>query len=78
MICNLDPKDLILSPESAAEKAHKIFGQYGFQDCARAYRNLQNLAGGVPFRKAFAEIVENVLKAFAAALGPDVALNNFQ
>ena len=77
MNCNLDPKDLILSPESPEEKAYKILEQYGFQDCARAYRNLQNLASDVRLRVAFAEIVEHVLKAFAAAPDPDAALNSF-
>lgn len=74
---NLHPKELILSSESSDDKAYRVLKEYGFEDCTRSYRNLQNLAGASPLREAFAEITELILKTFADSADPDAALNNF-
>ena len=71
------PKNLILPPVLPEVEAYRILNEYGFQDCARAHRNLQNLAGESPLREAFAEITELVLRTFADSADPDAALNNF-
>ena len=78
MRSNLNPKNLILAPEPTTEEVDRILKNYGFQDLRRADRNLQNLAGKPPLREAFAEIVENLLKAVAEAPHPDAALHNFE
>ncbi len=70
-------KNLILTPTLPEEEAYSILEEYGFQDCARTHRNLQNLAGESPLREVFAEIIELVLNAFADSADPDAALNNF-
>jgi glutamate-ammonia-ligase adenylyltransferase len=74
---NLHPRDLILIRGLSEDKAHSILNRYGFQDCDRAYRNLQNLAGEPPLQEAFAEIIELTLRTFADSADPDAALNNF-
>ena len=74
---HLHPRDLILIRGLSEDKAHRILNRYGFQDCDRAYRNLQNLAGEPPLQEAFAEIIELTLRTFADSADPDAALNNF-
>ena len=74
---NPHPKDLILTPGLPEDKAHRLLKEYGFQDCARSHRNLQNLAEESSLRQAFAEIIELVLRTFADSADPDAALNNF-
>ena len=70
-------ENLILSPALTEDKAHRILEKFGFQDCDRAYRNLQNLTGEPASREEFAEIIEVVLKRLADSADPDAALNNF-
>ncbi len=74
---NLHPRDLILIPGLPENEAHRLLKEYGFEDCARSHRNLQNLAGDSPLQEEFAEIIELVLRTFADSADPDAALNNF-
>ncbi len=73
---NSHPKNLILTQGLPEDQAHTILKRYGFQDCARAHRNLQNLAEESPLREVFSEIIEPVLRIFADSADPDAALNN--
>ncbi len=74
---SLNPRDLVLIPGLPENEAHRLLKEYGFQDCVRSHRNLQNLAGDSPLQEEFAEIIELVLRTFADSADPDAALNNF-
>ncbi|MDE0502988.1 MAG: hypothetical protein OXI86_02825 [Candidatus Poribacteria bacterium] len=71
------PKNLDSLPELPEGAAYRILDQFGFQDCDRSHRNIQNLAGESPLREPFSEIIEHVLNTFADSADPDAALNNF-
>ena len=74
---SLNPKDLVSIPGLSENEAHRLLKEYGFEDCARSHRNLQNLAGDSPLREEFAEVIELVLRTLADSADPDAALNNF-
>ena len=77
MTSNLNPKDLILTPELTTEEVEDVLKNYGLQDLPRANRNLQSLSGEPPVREACAEIIETLLRCVAGSAHPDSALHNF-
>jgi glutamate-ammonia-ligase adenylyltransferase len=77
--------DLLLHPDPDDSTIRAVLGRYPFQDIAKAYQNLCQLAReSVPFlsdrrcRHFFASIAPQLLRAVAETPGPDEALTNLE
>ncbi|MEZ6136247.1 MAG: bifunctional [glutamate--ammonia ligase]-adenylyl-L-tyrosine phosphorylase/[glutamate--ammonia-ligase] adenylyltransferase [Pirellulaceae bacterium] len=73
--------DLILDPQPSAEVIHAVLSPYGFEDCAGAYRNLQQLAvESIRFlstrrcRHFLSAIAPRLLRSIAETPRPDATL----
>lgn len=70
--------DLILLDRPARKLCEAILHRAGFDDPARAYVNLRNLAGGESSRHAFARLGLLAFDIVLRTPDPDMALNNWE
>lgn len=75
---NLNPKDLLLSPNLEFETVAAILGRIGIKDIKKGDMNLQLIADDPRSRLLLSEIIGEFLESLFRSPDPDQALNYFE